>query len=115
MDLDDTDRLRHIRADARMVLERYHGESFDDFARDRFKLDAYLTRLQNIGEAARMMSDIGRASVPGVPWSKIIRLRHRLVHDYYEVDPWIIFLIITEHVRPLLKAVERALYAREAD
>ena len=61
------------------------------------------------------MTSIGIACVPGVPWSKVIRMRHRLVHDYYKIEHRIVYDVVHHHVPAMLEAVELQLRAREAD
>lgn len=46
-----------------------------------------LTKLVEIvGEAAKQVTDEGRAEMPDVPWSAAARTRDRLVHPYFDVD-----------------------------
>ena len=42
--------------------------------------------MQIIGEAVRALSDEVRNAEPEIPWSKIIGMRHILVHDYFSID-----------------------------
>jgi len=39
-----------------------------------------------VGEAAARVSTAFRARHPDVPWRQIIGMRHRIVHDYLDVD-----------------------------
>ena len=115
MDLNDTDRLRHIRAAASSIGRATRSETYEAFVADEFRLMGFFKLLQDIGEAASRMTPIGIACVPGVPWSRIIRMRHRLVHDYYKIDLRVVYDVVHDHVPDLLKAVEVQLRAREAD
>ena len=46
-----------------------------------------LTKLVEIvGEAAKRVSEEGRAEFPNVPWSAAARMRDRLVHHYFDID-----------------------------
>jgi len=50
-------------------------------------LQLALTRVvEVIDEAARRVSPTGRAQLGSLPWEKITGMRHRLVHDYTNVD-----------------------------
>ena len=71
------------------------GRRIDDRARvlDRAGFDAdedvrlALTHLiQTLGEAARRVSAGFQAVHPEVPWSEIIGMRHKIVHDYLSVN-----------------------------
>ena len=71
------------------------GRKIDDRARslDRAGFDAdetvrlALTHLiQTLGEAARRVSAGFQSAHPEVPWSEIIGMRHKIVHDYLSVN-----------------------------
>lgn len=66
------------------------------------KLKLALSHLvQIIGEAARRTSDDFRAANSQIPWSKIVGMRHRIVHDYTEIDEDILWSTVTEDLKPL--------------
>ena len=76
---------------------------------------AVLREVEIIGEAAAKLSEETRKAHAEVPWAKIIGMRHRLVHAYFDVDldrvwdtidsdlPALVTLL-----RPLLKAGSQA-------
>jgi uncharacterized protein with HEPN domain len=47
--------------------------------------------LQIIGEAARALPEEIRAKMPDIPWSKVIGMRHILVHDYFGIDTEVVW------------------------
>ena len=60
--------------------------------RPAFDADPVLRRalerlLEIIGEAANGLSDEFKATIPGVPWRDIGRLRIVIAHHYHRVDP----------------------------
>jgi uncharacterized protein with HEPN domain len=68
-------------------IEKYlEGISFEDFCHDQMRQDAVVRRLEVIGEAARFLSEDFRSRYPQIPWQDIIGMRHKLAHDYFEVD-----------------------------
>ena len=115
MDLDDNDRLRHIRDAIRKIQGHFDADGPAAFARDAFAVDGHVRNLLIVGEAAYKPTETGRAAVPGVPWSQIARMRHRLVHDYFDVDVEMVYVTIRDDLPPLLEAVERVLSTRGAD
>jgi uncharacterized protein with HEPN domain len=94
-------------------IKRYlEGISFEDFCRDQMRQDAVVRQLEVIGEAARFLSEELRNRYPQIPWQDIIGMRHKLVHDYFEVD----LRIVWDTVRfglPQLKAWLREILERE--
>lgn len=84
------------------AVEMVDGVERDTFDEDE-KLKLALSHLvQIIGEAARRISDDYRAANPHIPWSKIVGMRHRIVHDYTEIDEDILWSTITEDLKPLI-------------
>ena len=46
----------------------------------------FVRHLQIIGEASRALPQEVRDRSPQIPWSKIVGMRHVLVHDYFGID-----------------------------
>ncbi|MGC8552886.1 MAG: DUF86 domain-containing protein, partial [Phycisphaerae bacterium] len=68
-----------------------------------------LTRLlEIIGEAARGLSAHTRHNHPEVPWAKMIGMRDRLVHGYYDINLDIVWQTVTTDlptVKPFIQAI----------
>lgn len=79
--------------------------SFDDFVNNEEKSDAVIHNLQVIGEAARLTPDSVRQLAPNVPWSRIVGMRHMLVHTYFGLDLEIIFDVAKNEVPALTDEV----------
>ena len=80
--------------------------SRDQFLDDRKTQSAVLHSLQIIGEAASNVSDARRASMTDIPWSEMTGMRHRLVHDYRNVNLNIAWDVVTEDLPRLLETLE---------
>lgn len=61
-----------------------------------------LHHLQIIGEAAYHSSELFKSKYPQISWSKIIGMRHVLVHDYFQTNTHILWQTV-ENDLPLLK------------
>jgi len=57
--------------------------------------------LQIIGEAARRVDPEFRRLHPGVPWTAIVGMRHRVVHDYLNIDEDIVWDVVSRDLPPL--------------
>lgn len=78
-------------------------------ADDEKTFDSVVLCLSVVGEAAWKLSKAAQQAYPEVPWLKIAGMRHRLVHDYGEVDSAVSYRAVTEHLPSLLEAVRKAL------
>ncbi|MBX3388382.1 MAG: DUF86 domain-containing protein [Phycisphaeraceae bacterium] len=77
---DDRIRFEHMLLAAREALEFSDGKEEADIFADRLLARGLKDCLQEIGEAAARVSELGRARAPGIPWEKIVGMRHILVH-----------------------------------
>ena len=81
------------------------GVSYDTFLADE-KLQLALVKLiENIGEAAKNLSEDTKQKYPGVDWPKAIAMRNRLVHDYMSIDLEIVYDVAVREVPALLAAL----------
>lgn len=58
--------------------------------------------IQVIGEAARALSQDLRDEYPDIPWTNIVGTRHVMVHEYFEIDPDIVWAVVSKDL-PTLK------------
>lgn len=99
------DMLRHAREVSGFVA----GRSFQDFLTDTMLRRATERSVLVVGEAARHVSEEFRAATPAIPWLAIVTQRHRLVHEYGEIDPERIWRVAIEHVPRLVIQLEALL------
>jgi uncharacterized protein with HEPN domain len=84
-------------------VERYTvGFDHDSFVQDEKTIDSVVRNFEIIGEAANKLPPEFRENHPDVQWKKILGLRHRIVHDYFDIDVEIIWQIIEKDI-PALK------------
>jgi uncharacterized protein with HEPN domain len=84
------------------ALEFVAGRVRQDLDSDLLLVFALVRAIEIIGEAASKVTLEGRASVPELPWSKIIGMRNRLVHAYFDVDTDILWNTVTEALPKML-------------
>jgi len=105
----DRDRvyLGHMLDLARKAVQKSAVVSRAEYDRDE-DLQMVLTHLiQTIGESARRVSLEYQTAHPEVPWHRIIGMRHKLVHDYLDVDTNIVWDVATVELPLLLPVLER--------
>ena len=56
------------------------------FEESRLRQNAIIKAVEIVGEAASRVSEQTRKAHPEIPWPKIIGMRNRLVHGYFEVN-----------------------------
>ncbi|MBQ9556559.1 MAG: DUF86 domain-containing protein [Muribaculaceae bacterium] len=61
--------------------------------------------IEIIGEASHKLTAAFRRQHPETPWEVIAKMRHVLVHDYYQIDPLSVWKVITEDLPPLREQV----------
>jgi len=106
MSKDDLVYVWHMLETARKALSRISGVTREEYRRNE-DLRIILTHLvQIIGEAARHVSDEYRHRHPEIPWKAIVGMRHKIVHDYLNVDEDILWDTVTNELAPLTEALE---------
>ncbi|MGQ0636387.1 MAG: HepT-like ribonuclease domain-containing protein [Planctomycetaceae bacterium] len=102
---DDRRRLEDV-AEAIARIERQASRGKVEFSRDELVQVWIVHHLQIIGEAVRGLSTETRDNQPQVPWSKIVGMRHILVHQYFEIDQEIVWAVVEKDLPALKSAVE---------
>lgn len=96
---------------AEKVVRSMADVTVDEFLKNEDLRDATVYRLQTIGEAAYNIYDPLKAKWPEVDWFKIQGLRHRIVHDYGNIDDVQIQRITNKYVPPLVEQLRRIIEA----
>lgn len=71
---------------AREAVAFANGLTFAEFQHDRMAQLAILKVVETVGEAASRVSAETRNAHPEVPWSRIVGMRNRLVHGYFDIN-----------------------------
>jgi uncharacterized protein with HEPN domain len=99
---DPKERIKDI-LEAIEHIERYSVLGKSRFEQDELIQSWFTRHLQIIGEAARLIPEDVRRLAPDVPWSKMIGMRHILVHDYFRIDTEIVWQVVANEL-PRLKS-----------
>ena len=90
----------------RRIRDRMAGVTHDEFDGDEDLQLAITYLIQIVGEAASRVSQSLRDSYPQVPWTQIIGMRHRLVHDYLRVRTDVVWRTAMEDMPPLVAVLD---------
>lgn len=85
------------------------GMPLEDFVKNDLVSDAVMRNIQIIGEAANRTSKPLREATSHLEWSKIIGMRHRLVHDYFEIEESIVWRVVANYLPPLAEELKKVL------
>lgn len=107
--------LAHIR-DAIQQIEQYSsGRTYDQYINSAWDQAAIARNLEIIGEAASQLSEEYKEAHREIPWRKISDFRNVLTHEYFAIDPLLVWEIMQKNLPDLKKQIERLLvHAKES-
>ena len=95
------------------VMEFMEGRSFEDLPKDKIEYYGIVKNIEIVGEAAYKLSHQFKQAHMETPWSIIEKMRHVLVHDYYQIDENEVRYVIEDDLLPLRSQIEQ--YLRTTD
>jgi len=104
---DDLVYAGHMLSTARKARAAIRGKDRAAYDADEILRLALTHLLQVIGEAARHTSPGFRAAHPELPWGAITGMRHKVVHDYLDVDEDVVWETVTHDVPELIALLEK--------
>src|SRR5215216_2211990 len=94
--------LGHMLDVSFQAVAKVEGKSREEFDEDENLRLALTHLIQMIGEAARRVSLETRQAHPLIPWSDIIGMRHKVVHDYLDIDFDVVWAVVTTDLPVLI-------------
>jgi uncharacterized protein with HEPN domain len=91
---------------ARKIRTFVQGVGEQDFYRSDLIQSAVLRELQVLGQAARLVTDETRTRLPEVAWREILGLRNRIVHEYFNLNPSIVWQVVQYEIPALIAQLE---------
>jgi len=86
-------------------IEKYAGRGRQAFETDEL-IQTYLVHyLQVLGEAAFKVPIDFQETHPALPWSRMRGMRHILVHDYFRIDPDVVWTAVEKDLPHLKRAL----------
>lgn len=99
---------------AREAIDFSKDLTWEAFQQSSLHQHAIAKAIENIGEAARKISEETKNANPQIPWSQIIALRHRIAHDYFRLDLVRMWEIVQREVPTLIVLLEPLVPPEEA-
>lgn len=105
--LKDKSRLEHILAAIDTILEKSNGLTYEGMVSDKILFGGIVYYTMVIGEAAYHLSKAFKEKYTETDWVGITKMRHNLVHGYYQVDPDVVWSVLQDDLLPLREQVTR--------
>jgi uncharacterized protein with HEPN domain len=99
-------RVRDILAALRAIARYTDGMTFDEFVADQRTIDAVVRNLMTMGESIRWIPEPILEAHPAVPWQTLRGMRNVVVHEYFGVDPGILWETVRGDLPPLEAELE---------
>jgi uncharacterized protein with HEPN domain len=100
------DRLIHIISEAQFAMSLLVGKTVFDLKSDRLSFQALCRTLIIIGEAANHVPIWMKSEMSNLSWSRMVGMRNLLVHQYWMIDPVILFGTINNQLPALVSTIE---------
>lgn len=98
--------LGHMLDVSLQAVAKIQGKSRKEFDEDEDLRLALTHLIQMIGEAARRVSSEAQQEYPLIPWTDIVGMRHKLVHDYMDIDFDVVWTVVTADLPELVTLLE---------
>ena len=113
MQSNDRIRVQHILDEAKEACKYSEGISFEQFVKDGKTVRAVIRSIEVMGEAASKISGEFREGHADIPWQKIVGMRNRLIHVYFDIDFDVVWQTVKENLPPLIEQLEVILREKE--
>jgi uncharacterized protein with HEPN domain len=99
--------VAHMLDVCQQALELAESKTREDYNQDLALRLALTHLIQVIGEAAQHVEAGFRFEHEQVPWREVIGMRHRIVHDYLNVDEDIIWEVVQQDLPQLASQLKQ--------
>lgn len=106
----DRDRLGHIIEAIDRILVNVQGTTLEELENDSLRFYGIVKNIEIIGEAAFKLTKAFRTQHAETPWDIISRMRHVLVHDYYQIDVEQVWNVMQYDLEPLKEQIKAYIY-----
>jgi uncharacterized protein with HEPN domain len=102
----DNSYLLDILIASRNAISFTHNLTYEEFLESVLHQNAVIRPLEIIGEAAGNISEETQSQNPQIPWTLMIGMRNRLIHDYMDVDLQVVWDTIQNDLPFLIGLIE---------
>ncbi|MBU4075980.1 MAG: DUF86 domain-containing protein [Euryarchaeota archaeon] len=105
----DKEYMLDILEAAKLAIQYIDEKTREEFFSNTQYQDAVIRRIEIIGEAARRISEETQAAYPEIPWSDLISMRNVMIHEYDDIDIWIVWETVKNDLPLLVDSLENIL------
>lgn len=109
----DKERLEHIRECIERIFRYSENCTLDQLMADDMRYFAIVKNIEIIGEAANMLSAGFIDEHPETPWKMIVKMRHYIVHEYFNIDNDVVWEVLNNDLPELSQQIDK--YLSETD
>ena len=109
----DKERLEHMLEAMNRISNYADGKTKEEIVADNISFYGLVKNIEIVGESAYKLTKEFRKEHPDTPWDDIVKMRHVLIHDYYQIDEDTVYYVIVDDLPVLRQQVER--YLAETD
>lgn len=92
-----------------------NGIEYEIFSRDEKTVDAVIRNLEVLGEAVKNVPEEMKIQFPDIEWRKIVAIRNLMIHEYFGINKYLIWDIVTTKLDSLFEAVDSLLKAEQIE
>jgi len=99
--LSDEILISHIIEQCERIFRIVDTITLSEFLENTGHQDAVTRNIEIIGEAANKLSPSFVDAHPDIPVSDMVNMRNFLIHQYFRIDPEIVWYTCVNNIRPL--------------
>ncbi len=107
--------LHDIREYVSRINEYLADMSLDEYKHDSMLRDAVERNIEKISEASRNIPEDLRDQHANLPWRQIADIGNVMRHEYFRVDPEIVWNAATGFLEPLAEAIDQMIASLPED
>ena len=98
---------------ARLAVSYLDGVEMEAYIHNVQLQDSVIRRVEIIGEASRRISEETKAAHPNIPWREMIGMRNFMIHEYDDVDVWVVWETVRYDLPQLITQIASILESGE--
>ncbi len=102
----DRNRIQHMLDAANQALKFVQNTSLSELPNDVPLQHLLVRNLEIIGEAASRITPEFRNAHPEIPWHRLIGMRNRLIHAYFDINMVVVWTTVVQFLPELLDALK---------